>query len=133
MKKETKETIYIILIVLLCAIGDKIFGQAFIGPGISNKGPSMQLGYLSNKTEISTSYSIPFVKNTIARILDLRIGQKINITSWERDNYSLMPYFGYGFLKWNDFTDYNNDQTGETPIKNEKDFKPILGIQFVLL
>jgi len=134
MKKETKQTIMMLLIVLFCLFADsiwkKVFGQVFIGPGIANKGAMIQIGILSNKTEISASYCVPFTKNTNARITALQIGQKFDITQWDSDNYSLMPYAGYGYLKWQDFTDYENDPSGKSAIVNMESFKPVIGLQF---
>ena len=133
MKKETIQTIAMILLCLLLMFADsimnKLFAQVFIGPGISNKGMVMQMGVLSNKTEISASYVVPFTKATNARIISLQVGQKFNLTKWDSDNYSLMPYFGYGFLRWKDFAAYENDPSGKTGIYNMREFKPIVGIQ----
>jgi len=133
MKKETKQTIMMLLIVLFCLFADsiwnKLFSQVFIGPGIANKGMVMQLGVLSNKTEITISYVLPMTSNTNAKILSLQVGQKFDITQWDSDNYSLMPYCGYGYLKWQDFTAYNNDPTGKTAIDNLSSFNPFFGIQ----
>jgi len=134
MKKETKQTIAMLLIVLFCLFADsiwkKLFRQVFLGPGIANKGMVMQLGVLSNKTEITLSYVLPMTSNTNAKILSLQIGQKFNLTQWDSDNYSLMPYCGYGYLKWQDFTDYENDPSGKSAIVNMESFKPVIGLQF---
>jgi len=134
MKKETKQTIMMLLIVLFCLFADsiwkKVFGQVFAATGISNKGMVMQMGAMVDKTEISASYTIPFTSNTNAKIVALQVGQKFDITKWDEDNYSVMPYFGYGYLRWQDFTAYDADVTGKSAIVNVQEFKPVYGFQF---
>jgi len=129
MKKETYQTIALIIAAFLLMFSDNLFCQAFIGPGISNKGAMVQIGVLANKTEISASYVVPFTKNTNARIVSLQVGQKFDISHWESDNYSLMPYFGYGYLRWKDFAAYDNDATGKSGIESKESFNPVFGLQ----
>jgi len=134
LSNKKVQTFLMVLFCLLLMFSDsifnKLFGQVFIGPGIANKGMVMQLGVLSNKTEITLSYVLPMTSNTNAKILSLQVGQKFNLTQWDSDNYSLMPYAGYGYLKWQDFTEYENDQTGKSAIVNMESFKPVIGLQF---
>jgi len=130
MKKETKQTIMMLLIVLFCLFADSIwsrlFGQAFAGLNAGNKTIGIQLGIEVEKIEISASYSFPYMKNDRPTIASFQAGRKIDISD---NDYSLLPYFGYGYLRWQDFTDYNNDPTGKTAINNLSSFNPLFGIQ----
>jgi len=129
MKKETYQTIALIIATFLLMFSDNLFCQAFIAPGISNKGAMVQMGYLSNKTEISASYVVPFTKNTNARIVSLQAGCKIDISHNVVNNYSIMPYAGYGYLRYKDFAAYENDPTGKSAIVNVSEYKPLIGLQ----
>jgi len=133
MKKETKQTIAMLLIVLFCLFADsiwnKIFGQAFAGLNAGNKTIGVQMGVEVEKVEICVSYSFPYMKNDKASITGIQAGRKIDITQWDNDNYSVMPYFGYGYLKWQDFTKYNTNTTGNGEIIDMSSFNPLFGIQ----
>lgn len=138
MKKEPKiikpmnpklQIILALLLAALCLFSDRMFGQVFTGLSLANKGAVIQLGAMIDKTELKASYTFPLLKNTNARILDLRIGQKFDITQNESDNYSIMPYLGYGYLRWNDYSNYDNDATGKAAIVQMNEFKPIYGLQ----
>jgi len=94
MKKETKQTIMMLLIVLFCLFADsiwnKIFGQVFTGLNAGNKTIGIQLGIEVEKVEICASYSFPYTKNDKASITSFQVGRKIDIYD---NGYSFLPYF----------------------------------------
>lgn len=130
MKKSTFQTIVIIIAALLLCFADNLFSQPFLGLSMTNKGPSIQLGAMSDKTEISASYRPPMVRNDVYNVLSFQVGRQILITKKEQDNYSLTPSIGYGYLRKKDFTKYDMDRLGHTPIENVELFAPVYSLEF---
>jgi len=129
MKKETKQIVFILLIVILCLLADslysKVFGQAFIGLNAGNA-IGIQAGIEVEKIELSTSYTFPYLSNDKASIISIQGGRKIDVGEAA---FSLLPNLGYGYLRWQDFTDYNNDPSGKTAIVQMSSFNPLFGLQ----
>lgn len=119
------QTVIIIIAILLIASSD-LLCQAFGGVSVAYKAFDFNGGVLFNKTEFRSFYSVPYLKTETPTIASLTIGQKFDITKWDEDNYSIMPYAGYSYLKWQDFTDYN---AGKPNINKMEDYKPIAGLQ----
>lgn len=130
MKKSTIQTIVIIIAALLLCFADNLFGQPFLGLGMTNKGPSMQLGAMSDKIEISASYRRPMVRNDTYSILSFQIGRQILITRKDEDNYSFTPSIGYGYLRKKDFTEYNMNRLSDAHIENIAVFAPVYSLEF---
>jgi hypothetical protein len=113
----------------MCCLADN-FAQPFLGLGMTNKGVLIQLGAMSNKIEISASYRHPTIRNDVFSVLSFQIGRQISITRKDEDNYSFTPSIGYGYLRRQDFTEYNIIRLSEAPIENVKVFAPIYSLEF---
>lgn len=111
-------TVILLLIMALLLFADA-FTQPFIGIGTSNKGIPINIGGLSHNVEIKATFIRPYVQKPT--VYNFSIGRQINLTPYEKDNYSITPSVGYYVLRWKDFTAYEADITGKTGIvQNEK-------------
>ena len=130
MKKETIQTIAIIIAALLFCFADSVFAQPFIGVQALNKGIGVQTGFLVGNIELTASYKPLTTRNDVAKVSSLTAGYRLLITKNEINNYSILPSVGIGNYRLKDFTAYDADPTGKTGIKQNSKIKPIIGINF---
>jgi len=130
MKKSTIQTIAIIILCLLCCLADNLFSQPYLGLSMTNKGPSIQLGAMADKVEISASYRHPMTRNDVFSVLSFQIGRQILITRKDEGNYILTPSIGYGYLRRKDFTEYDLNRLADAPIENVEVFAPVYSLEF---
>jgi len=126
MKKETKQTIAIVLMAISLFLADNVFSQPFLSMGAGDKGIQFQLGVLNEGTEITFSYKTPMTKNDVAKIASLSFGKQILLSNREEDNYSLTPSIGMANYRVKDFSKYD---AGEDNIIQVSQFKPVYSIE----
>ena len=115
------QTVIIILVILLMCFADNLFSQVYTGIGIGNKGANYEVGVLAGSIDLKANYTMPITSNENKKILSINIGKQFLVN----EKITVLPSFGYGFLKWQDFTEY--DKGGE--IINMQDYKPIVSLQ----
>lgn len=126
MQKTLKHkilTVIIIILFLALCFADNLFSQPFIGIGASNKGIPVSFGLLAKKVEIKGTFIRPYPHKPIVSALTL--GYQINLTDYEKDNYSITPSIGYSNVRWKDFSRYKEDDL----IIQVNQFHPAYGLE----
>jgi hypothetical protein len=108
--------------MLLLCFADS-FAQAFIGIGASNKGVPVSIGALIEKVEIKGTVIRPFKYKPL--VSSLTLGYQINLTDYEKDNYSITPSIGYSNVRWKDFSQYDSKDI----ITQVNEFHPAYGLE----
>ena len=108
--------------MLLLCFADS-FSQGFIGIAASNKGIPISIGVLAKKVEIKAGYIRQYPK--YPSVSSLTLGYQINISDYEKDNYSITPSIGYSNVRWEDFSRYKNDDL----IIQVNEFHPAYGME----
>ena len=116
------------IIITLLLVSINCISQPFLGLSVNNKGMGIQFGALSNSMEFKASYKVPFIRRDVASIASFTIGKMLLLSKQEEDNYAIIPEIGIANYRIKDFTAYDADQTGHSPIVQVSEFKPIYGI-----
>jgi hypothetical protein len=116
------------IVIALLLVSINVFSQPFLGLSLNNKGMGVQLGCVSNSLEFKAAYKVPFMRRDVPAIASFTIGKMLLLSNKEEDNYAIIPEIGYGYYRVKDFTAYDADPTGKTPIMQVDGFKPVYGL-----
>ncbi|MEO7535860.1 MAG: hypothetical protein ABIU30_18510 [Ferruginibacter sp.] len=105
------------------------FAQPFIGIGATNRGANLQAGILAEKVELTFAAKIPFTRVDIPTVLSLTAGKQFLLSNKDEDNYSLTTSLGIASHTIKDFTKYNADETGASPIITVNTIRIIYGLE----
>lgn len=116
------------IVIALLLISINCISQPFLGLSVNNKGAGFQLGCVSNNLELKAAYKVPFMQRDVPTISSFSIGKIFFISNKESDNYAIIPEIGCGYYRVKDFSGYDADPTGKTPIVQITGFKPVYGL-----
>ena len=133
--KNVKESIIVMLLILIClfaeSIFDKLFAQPSIGMKMLNTGIGADIGFLfDNKIDLQLATSPITGNNEAQRVTTITAGYRVLLTNNELNNYSITPSVGYGLYRTKDYTDYNNDPLGKGAVKQINLNYPAMNINF---
>ncbi len=111
-------TLYILVISFAAS------AQPAIGMQYSSKGYGLTVGYLNNnKIEITAGYNVSVLVHNVPDIYYSTIGYKIELSDYEKDNFSLTPSAGYGIYSLRSYDEKNYF------VAKNKSNKPFYGME----
>ena len=114
------------LTLLMCLT---TFAQPFITIGLSNKGFTPQLGIHSNGVIFTLATKLPLTHTDVPVIHSFTIGKEFLLSHADEDNYTIGLHAGPALYRVKDFTKYDADPTGLTPIVQVSRFKMMFSVE----
>ena len=103
-------------LLIFSIVNSVTFSQPYIKLAATNKGLECSIGAISGDGGLETILSYKFSVTRVDKpsSVSITIGKQILLTYEAEDNYSITPVIGYGYLKWKDFSLYDDTTPSNT-------------------